>query len=77
MRIIEDLTVVTEQGVSTYSVGTCGITEISEATYRVTGDPYPCFHVMKGVDVVAEIRCVHQCKISYSSQTPTEQEVSE
>ena len=66
MSEIKTVTVVTDEGVASYSVGTQGIASIDDETYSVCGDPYPCFRVKdaKG-NAITEIRCVRNCEIQY------------
>ncbi len=62
-REIKTLTVVTGQGVCCYH--SSKKIAIVEETYRVCGDPYPCYHVITDNQLTAEIRCVHNVAIDY------------
>jgi len=60
------VTVVTAEGVASYTVGTCGITAIVNGEYGVLTDWFPAFRVMKGDQVAHEIRCVRHIEIEYA-----------
>ena len=66
MKEISSLTVVTSQGVESFSWS--ANIKIVEATYYIAGDPYPCYHVLDCGDVKKEIRCIHNVVIGYFNE---------
>ena len=51
------------EGADYYRVGQGKVAEIQEATYRINGDPYPCFLVSFEDGSTTELRMVKDCNI--------------
>lgn len=63
MSRIKSITIITAQGVNIHRAD--ANTVINPGYYRIAGDPYECFHVVKCGEITKEIRCVHNLEIEF------------